>query len=90
MVKREDRAVDVQYCDACQTEVEHLKKCAVCKRDLCIQDGAKHSAYGLETYRYMDGQRANLHICKDCCAKKPALNIGELLEAMLGPEPVKC
>ena len=90
MKKKEMREVEVQSCDVCQTEVTHLTQCAICKRDLCSGDGgSKHFAWSVEIFRYRDSNRGNLHTCKDCNERKTSLSIGELLDAMLGREPIQ-
>ncbi|MBI4088656.1 hypothetical protein HY415_01015 [Candidatus Kaiserbacteria bacterium] len=74
----------VMYCDLCGKEAQHLSKCAVCKREMCSEDGMKfHAAYALELYRYDDANRLNIHVCKTCADMKVNLTICQLLDGMM-------
>lgn len=89
MEKVETRIVTVKYCDLCGNEVEHLNKCAVCKKEMCNEEGGKkHSAYAVEIYRYSDGQRLISHVCKVCAEMRVNLAVWQLLNGMMGDEPV--
>jgi len=91
MEKQESRLVTVKFCDFCGNESTHLKKCAICKKDMCGENGnAKHCAYSVQDiYRYNDAARnVDRGICKECAGKKTNLTIGQLLDAMMGKSPV--
>ena len=67
MRKMESRQVEVKYCDLCDTEVEELSSCVICKREMCNKGGGSaHTAYSIELYRYRDGERIISRVCRDC------------------------
>ncbi|KKQ77461.1 MAG: hypothetical protein A3A96_01670 [Candidatus Zambryskibacteria bacterium RIFCSPLOWO2_01_FULL_39_39] len=91
MRKLEMREVETGYCDFCKEKASHLKKCAICKREMCGRGGySEHSAYGMEVYRYGDANRlVSSHICKECVDKSLTITVGELFEGILGPTPIQ-
>jgi len=92
MKKMEKRDVEVEYCDFCGNETEHLDRCAVCKQEMCCRDGgAIHTAYSVETYRYRDRHRLagyGSRICNSCAVKKFGGTIQELFDGMMSEDPV--
>ena len=63
MKKVETRAVEVNYCDGCKKEAQHLEKCAVCKKEFCMEEGGKkHFSFALEIYKYTVSDRASTHV----------------------------
>ena len=89
MERQENREVTVRYCDLCKKETDHLRRCAVCKREMCTDDGGKkHTAYHVEVYQYGDAQRFTGDICVDCVKEKINLTIRQLFEGMMGRGPV--
>ena len=92
MRKTEKRDVEVKLCDYCRDETEHLDRCAVCKREMCLKDGGvAHSAFSVELYKYGTGQRLKGYgslVCRDCAEKKFDGTIGELLDGMMTEKPV--
>ena len=86
---KETRVVAVKYCDFCGKETQHLSKCAVCKKEMCSEDGMKaHAAYSLELYRYGDANRLNIHVCKTCGDMNIIITISQLLDGMMKETPV--
>ena len=92
MKKIEKRDVEVKYCDLCGEETDHLDRCAICKREICVKNGvAAHFAFGVEVYRYGDGQRLagyGSNICNDCAGKKFDGTIRDLIDGMIGKDIV--
>ena len=89
MRKIEERKVEVFYCDGCSEEVKRLERCALCKKDYCSAEGCgRHFAYSIELYRYGDAERLISHICKGCAVANPNLSIKQLMDGMMGKEPV--
>jgi hypothetical protein len=89
MERREQREVVVKYCDLCAKEAQHFNKCAICKKEMCNEDGGKkHAAYHIELFRYSDGQRLIAHVCGICAERHVNLAVWQLLNGMMGDEPV--
>lgn len=89
MKKQEQREVSVCYCDFCGKEAQHLNRCAICKKEMCNEGGGgKHASFSIELYRYSDGHRLIGHICAICAERKINLSIQELLNRMMGDDPV--
>ena len=92
MKKIEKRGVEVKYCDFCEKEANHLDRCAVCKKEMCIKDGGKfHKAYSMEIYRYKDGQRLvgyGNNICEDCAGETFNGTVQEFFDGMMSEIPV--
>jgi hypothetical protein len=90
MQRMENRAVAVQYCDFCEKEMQYFNKCAICKKEMCNEDGGtKHAAYHVELYRYSDGERLNAHVCKGCSVTVFKFAIQALFNDMIGKAPVQ-
>ncbi len=92
MIRVEKRNVEVKYCDFCGEEAEHIDKCAICKREMCLKHGgATHSAFNIEVYSYSDEQRLagyGSNICNDCAGKKFNGTIRDLIKGMMGKDIV--
>ena len=81
--------IEVAFCDFCNKETpeSHLSPCAICKREMCNEDGGKeHTAYAVDVYRYGGAERVNgAHICNDCASKSlPVATIQVFLDSLLG------
>ena len=92
MKKTVNRDIKVNVCDYCGDETEHLDRCAICKREMCLKDGgAAHIAFSVELYKYGTGQRLKgygSHVCLDCAEKKFDGTIIEFFNAMMTVDPV--
>jgi len=61
------RPVEVNICDFCEAEAEHLLECCLCGREGCHAGGcSEHFMYALEVYRYDSSDRIHVHICREC------------------------
>jgi len=76
------RAVQVNVCDECSAENEHLDRCGICRKDKCTA----HMAYSFDDlYRHSPQARVwgqGRHVCKECAGTKVG-TIGALLDLML-------
>ena len=90
MEKQETRIIAVKYCDFCGKEKQHLSRCVVCKKEMCNENGGKaHAVYGIELYRYSDGQRLiSSPICTTCGDMNIIITISQLLDGMMKETPV--
>ena len=89
MKKTETRSVEVNYCDGCKKEAQHLEKCAVCKKEFCMEEGGKkHFLFGIKIYNYTYSDRASTHICKSCAELKINLTLDDIFSCMPGPTPL--
>ena len=93
MRKTEKRDVEIKVCDFCGEETEHLGRCAVCKREMCGEDGMRaHNYCGTELFRYSDGKRLagyGARICQECSQKKFTGTIKQFFDGMMSESPVE-
>ena len=86
----EEREVEVKYCDFCKEETDNLKKCPVCKREMCSKDGGvAHSAFSIDIRRYADGKRLISNVCRECATAGFTGTIHEFFNEMMSKGPVK-
>ena len=81
----------VNTCDFCCRKVEHTIQCAICKRNMCMDEGGKkHIAFSVEIGRYTDD--CHLYggfVCNECADKNCNLTTRELFNFMLDPAVAK-
>lgn len=87
MEKTVKRHIKIRCCDLCGEESEHINKCSICKRELCISDkGEQHVSHSVDIFRYSDHKRLSghgRHVCEECTNKKFTGTIGDLLNGMM-------
>ncbi len=66
MKKTITREITINECDFCSEEMDSFNRCAICKKEMCLN---KHAAFSLEVFCYEGGARLagpGSHICNDC------------------------
>lgn len=93
-IKTEMKEIKVSVCDFCGQEAHILKKCAVCKQDMCLREnGRAHAAFMvLRITRFKksrekdDNECSYLYVCEKCTISTLNLPLGELLAGMMSEE----